>query len=370
MKQNWAAIFFFFLLHFFPMMMIISSNQQQPLAPALYVFGDSLFDSGNNNNLLTIAKANYLPYGFNFIKASGRFTNGKTIPDFIAEFLGLPYAPPYRKSKPDSVVLTGLNYASGACGILPETGLKSGACLRLSKQVKLFEETVKWQMQTYYKTSQELSYYLSKSLFLITIGSNDYISNYLDDTLIGKIIRKRISPDQFAQLLIDRLSDQLKRLYDLGGRKMVLFELGPIGCIPSITRKQKHSGKCVENTNQVISFFNNKLPGMLRNLTSTLQGSNFVLGHANWLSYDAVINPSKYGRKIFLIANRACCGNGRYGGDLTCLPLQQPCTNRSQYIFWDSFHPTQAVNAIVAKSCYGKFATNCYPISIDYLAQL
>ena len=85
-----------------------------------------------------------------------------------------------------------------------------GGCLRLSKQVELFEETVKWQLQTYYKTSQELSYYLSKSLFLITIGSNDYISNYLDDTLIGKIIRKRISPDQFVQLLIDRLSDQLK----------------------------------------------------------------------------------------------------------------------------------------------------------------
>ena len=87
----------------------------------------------------------------------------------------------------------------------------------------------------------------------------------------------------------------MQRLYDLGGRKMVLFELGPIGCIPSTIRKQKHSGKCVENTNQVISFFNKKLTGMLRNLTSTLQGSNFVLGHANWLGYDAFINPSKYG---------------------------------------------------------------------------
>ncbi|KAK3183381.1 hypothetical protein Dsin_030667 [Dipteronia sinensis] len=68
----------------------------------------------------------------------------------------------------------------------------------------------------------------------------------------------------------------------------------PIGCIPLITRKQKHSGNCVENANQVISFFNNKLPGMLRNLTSTLEGYNFVLRHANCLGYDAVINPFKY----------------------------------------------------------------------------
>ncbi|KAK0585215.1 hypothetical protein LWI29_024768 [Acer saccharum] len=365
MKQSWAAVFFFILLHFFPMKIISSNQQQQPLAPALYVFGDSLFDSGNNNDLLTIAKANYLPYGLNFIKASGRFTNGKTIPDFIAEFLGLPYAPPYRKSKPDSVVLTGLNYASGACGILPETGLKSGGCLRLSKQVELFEETLKWQLQTYYKTSQELSYYLSKSLFLITIGSNDYISNYLDDTLIGKIIRKRISPDQFAQLLIDRLSDQLKRLYDLGGRKMVFFELGPIGCIPSITRKQKHSGKCVENTNQVISFFNNKLPGMLRNLTSTLQGSNFVLGHANWLGYDAVINPFKYG---LMDSSNPCC-IAWFNGTSGCVPFSIPCTSPDEHYFWDGYHLTQTMYSTLASRCIND-STVCMPFTLNQLIQM
>lgn len=39
----------------------------------------------------------------------------------VAEFLGLPYSPPYmsiRRSTP----VTGFNYASGSCGILPETG--------------------------------------------------------------------------------------------------------------------------------------------------------------------------------------------------------------------------------------------------------
>lgn len=72
----------------------------------------------------------------------------------------------------------------------------------------------------------------------------------------------------------------------------------------------------------------------------------------------------------FTVPNSACCGNGRYGGDLTCLPLEQPCKNRDQYIFWDSFHPTQAVNAIIAESCYSESGTECYPISIYQLAQL
>lgn len=58
--------------------------QASGLAPALYVLGDSLLDSGNNNFLPTLAKANFQPYGVNFPNgATGRFTNGRTVADFI-----------------------------------------------------------------------------------------------------------------------------------------------------------------------------------------------------------------------------------------------------------------------------------------------
>lgn len=70
-----------FLSIFLRLVILIHSS---PLAPALYVLGDSLFDSGNNNILPTLAKADYLPYGVNFVKgATGRFTNGRTVADFI-----------------------------------------------------------------------------------------------------------------------------------------------------------------------------------------------------------------------------------------------------------------------------------------------
>lgn len=52
--------------------------------PCLFIMGDSLFDNGNNNNLLTAAKANYPPYGTDFPGGpTGRFTNGRNIADFI-----------------------------------------------------------------------------------------------------------------------------------------------------------------------------------------------------------------------------------------------------------------------------------------------
>ena len=51
---------------------------------SLFIFGDSLWDVGNNNDAPAwFNKANFHPYGQDFIPASGRFSNGKIIPDFL-----------------------------------------------------------------------------------------------------------------------------------------------------------------------------------------------------------------------------------------------------------------------------------------------
>lgn len=79
-----AFNFSFIFLHYFSPLIGSTAAVQPPLAPALYVFGDSLLDSGNNNHLPTIARANYLPYGANFPWGNtGRFTDGKTVADFV-----------------------------------------------------------------------------------------------------------------------------------------------------------------------------------------------------------------------------------------------------------------------------------------------
>lgn len=51
----------------------------------VFAFGDSVLDTGNNNNLSSAAKCNFPPYGRDFIGGipTGRFSNGKIYPDFI-----------------------------------------------------------------------------------------------------------------------------------------------------------------------------------------------------------------------------------------------------------------------------------------------
>jgi len=54
--------------------------------PCLFILGDSLSDSGNNNDLPTSAKSNYRPYGIDFPAGpTGRFTNGRTEIDIISK---------------------------------------------------------------------------------------------------------------------------------------------------------------------------------------------------------------------------------------------------------------------------------------------
>ncbi|KAF5176667.1 GDSL esterase/lipase [Thalictrum thalictroides] len=97
---------------------------QTAAAPAIYVFGDSLVDCGNNNYRLTLLRVNYTPYGADFVDgATGRFTNGKTFADFTAQLLGLPLPPAFESLNLRNFrSLTGVNYASGGSGILEETG--------------------------------------------------------------------------------------------------------------------------------------------------------------------------------------------------------------------------------------------------------
>ena len=77
-----------FLLAFLVLSSVKGQEEGGGMVPGLFIFGDSLIDNGNNNNLPSFAKANYFPYGIDFNGGpTGRFSNGYTMVDEIGAFL-------------------------------------------------------------------------------------------------------------------------------------------------------------------------------------------------------------------------------------------------------------------------------------------
>ncbi|KAM7274415.1 hypothetical protein ACFE04_029079 [Oxalis oulophora] len=339
---------------------------------AMFVFGDSLVDNGNNNFLdFALAKSNYFPYGIDFPGGpTGRFSNGFTIIDFLGELLGLPLLPSFGSTLSASIdeidILSGVNYASAAAGILEESGKNLGDRIKLRQQVQNFETTINQIKNLRTMDATKLGQYLEKALVVVNIGNNDYLNNYLMPLIYTT--SSTYNPTQYADLLINQFTTHLLELHNLGLRKFMVAAVGPLGCTPhQLATKIHPRGECVSFDNNIVQIFNNKLRSLVIQLNAnhSSDGSIFLFGNTYGVFTDILNNSNDYG---FSVTDRGCCGIGRNKGQITCLPLAFPCFNRNRHVFWDAYHPTQAFNQIIAQRAYGGTQSDCYPINIKQLA--
>lgn len=340
---------------------------------ASFIFGDSLVDAGNNNYLPTLSKADIKPNGIDF-KASGgnptgRYTNGRTIGDIVGEELGQQhYAVPFlAPNSTGRTILHGINYASGGGGIMNATGRIFVNRLSMDIQVDYFNITRK-QVDKLLGASKARDFIMKKSIFSITIGSNDFLNNYLLPVLsIGARISE--TPDGFIDDLLSHLKAQLTRLYQLDARKFILGNVGPIGCIPyQKTINQLTENQCVELPNKLALQYNAKLKDLVAQLNDNLPGATFVHANVYDLVMEVITNYDKYG---FTTASRACCGNGgQFAGIIPCGPTSSMCADRDKHVFWDPYHPSEAANLIIAKQLLDGDANYISPMNLRQLKDI
>ncbi|KAF8029777.1 hypothetical protein BT93_E2261 [Corymbia citriodora subsp. variegata] len=322
---------------------LISSNLQtgavgDAQVPCYFIFGDSLSDNGNNNDLLTDAKANYPPYGVDFPQgATGRFTNGRTFVDIIAEYLGFDeYIPPFATAN-GSDILRGVNYASGGSGILNETGQQLGERISLSHQLQNHLVTITRIKEM---LGTDPATYLNECAYTIWTGSNDYINNYLMPDIYPS--SELYTPDEYADVLIEQYEQQLKTLYSYGARTLAIFGLSEIGCAPAEIAQYDNGSLCVDKIDDLVLPFNNKLKPLVSELNSNLTGAKFVYVSTYGVSTNAIPGATA--------TNSTCCKTKEDDGQ--CIPFLTPCQNRTLISYYDGFHPTEIVNVEVAAIGY------------------
>ncbi|KAM7517291.1 hypothetical protein LguiA_006874 [Lonicera macranthoides] len=198
--------------------------------PAIIWFGDSIVDQGMNNNINTIVKCNFPPYGEDFKGGipTGRFTNAKTPADLAAMELGIKetvpaYLDPNIQNKD---LATGVSFASGGTGYDPQTP-KLVSVYSLSDQLEMFKEYIKKLKGII--GEEGTNYILANALFVVVAGSDDLANTYFT---IG--IRKlKYNVDSYTDLLVTSASEFVQEIYKVGARRIGVFSLPPIGCVPS-----------------------------------------------------------------------------------------------------------------------------------------
>ncbi|XP_044463173.1 GDSL esterase/lipase 5-like [Mangifera indica] len=340
-----------------------SSGSSLEKTNALFVFGDSTVDAGNNNYINTMPEnpANFKPYGQNgfFGGPTGRFSDGRVIVDFIASYANLPLIPPFLE--PSADYINGVNFAAGGAGVLPET--HQGLVIDLRTQLKNFEEVKKSLTEKLGEAEAEKL--ISGAVYFISIGSNDYMGGYLDNPKM----QQDYQPEDYLSMVIGNLTEVIQLLYKKGGRKFGFMSVSPLGCMPSwraLNLNKESEGGCYEAASSLAEAHNNALKGILSSLAYIFK--DFKYSNANFYNWleDRMNNPGNYGFKDGV---NACCGSGPYRGTFTCGGSKNTssydlCDNPDDHIWWDSFHLTEKIHEQFAKTLWDGPSSSVGPFNL------
>ncbi|MBA0759332.1 hypothetical protein Gotri_022238 [Gossypium trilobum] len=333
---------------FFFVYLLVEMHEIRAMVPAVIVFGDSTVDPGNNNQISTVLKSNFAPYGRDYFggQPTGRFSNGRIATDFISEAYGIkPAIPAYLDPKFDiRDFATGVSFASAGTGYDNATS-------------DVLSVIPFWKEMVYYKEFQDklrgylgndiANHHLSESLHLISIGTNDFLENYYPFPTRSS----EYPVDKYEIFLIGIASNFIRELYNLGARKIAISGLPPMGCLPlERTTNIMHGSACIEEYNDVAKDFNQKLQDSVTELNRELGGIQLVMSNPYYKLLEMIQNPILFG---FENVATACCGTGYFEMSYMCDRMNPfTCSDANKYIFWDSFHPTEKTNFILADHAF------------------
>ncbi|KAJ9146060.1 hypothetical protein P3X46_028375 [Hevea brasiliensis] len=324
----------------------------------LFVFGDSLFDPGNNIYLdpTEHIPSYFYPYGMSLKNHStGRFSDGLVVPDYIALSAKLHIIPPFLK--PNSNFVDGASFASAGAGALE---IHANA-MNLKMQITNLMRVLKSMTENL--GHREARNLIKGSVYLFSLGGDDYFNfatNYPNAT--------DVEMENFVSLVIGNLTKGLKDIYAAGGRKFAFQNVAPIGCLPMM--KQTYNLKpsqCAQKPLQLAREHNNALSNALEKLESNLKGFKYSIFDYFTEIGNMIDNPSKYGFKVGKVA---CCGSGAYRGSDCGTEPYELCNNPNEYVFFDGGHTTQHTNFRLSQLMWNGKANVTWPYNVHQLFQL
>ncbi|GLJ10524.1 hypothetical protein SUGI_0129750 [Cryptomeria japonica] len=373
MKQLLSAFCLVYAILWLPL--IADGTSKEGCFTTLFQFGASLFDTGNAVIAfpLLVFQPTRPPYGSTFPGyPAHRFSDGKLIIDHLADAFKLELLHPYLESLvPEATIKAGRDYRRGVCFSVASAtalsveeldftgpGRKKMALnpLTLDVQFEWFESF----RQRVFESGKLNSLLPSKEAMANALylpgefGVNDYRVGLLSGLSVAEI-KKKLVP-----LVVLKIVTLIKKLHGTGAGNFLVIGVPPQGCSPfylTVLNGSKDEYKCLVEVNEIHRLHETKLKIALRDLREQLRDSNILFADYYRAFMSVIRHPAKHGMKV---RNVACCGAGgeyNYNPAAVCgTSSSKRCSKPENYVYWDDFHPTDALNKIIA----AKFASGKY----------
>lgn len=302
MKKQFIAAGFFIVSLISPLKAWAADFSQ------IYVFGDSLSDTGNTFNVTGGLSNPQNAFPPDPPYSNGRFSNGKLWIEYFGDELGGLTPPLYTDLlvSPNTTAPKGVNYSFAGSS----TGL--GNAVRPDAPLPGVLAQANLLTQGFIANNQQVD---PNALYVVWGGANDYFFGGATD----------------VSQPVTNLSNAVGLLASAGAKNIMVFNLPDLGKVPAKVNTAESS-----QLSALTTAHNTSLAAALGSF-STIPNINIIPVDVYSLFNRAVNNPSEFG---FTNVRDSCVN----------LSTFVPCTNQDEFLFYDDFHPTTATHRLVANA--------------------
>jgi len=299
----------------------------------IYVFGDSLSDSGSDFNISTSLHAinPAFPVVPSAPGSSGAFTNGRVAVQYLASTLGLSLTPHYTAAPflPNAVDPAGHNYAQGGA----TSGLENASLPATFGPFPSGFKGVTAEVNDYRATTAAAD---PNALYVVWGAANDFV--HPGATAILPSCAASASPPICTA--VTNIANSVAALAAMGATHLLVPNLPDLGETPSAIAG---GPAAIALGHAAAVAFNAGLAAALDNLSLAFPDTDITLFDTFGFLNDVLANASAYG---FANTTGACL-NG--GADSAASTISAECQalGPDAYIFWDGIHPTTHAHALL-----------------------